>query len=153
MVVSCSMVACRNQGKSENGKRSSSSPRSTQKPFIETCVTSAARMFVPGIDDLLKVTSDDALNLGPFLAGQASVVRQRITPHIRFLFIARPLWNGLPTARTVRVAPAAKSRVVCSWKPCFHPPHAASWRRPCPSPCLRAGETWPSDFHRRSSAP
>jgi hypothetical protein len=68
------MVACRNQGNSENGKRSSSSPGSSQKPFIETWVTSAAEIFVPGIADLLKMASDDALGVGQFLLGQACLV-------------------------------------------------------------------------------
>ena len=62
------------------------------------------------------------------LRGHVPARPECITPHIRFLFIAPQLWIGLPS-------------------------DPASRRRPCPSPCLRLCNTWPSDFHRRSNAP
>jgi len=55
-------------------------------------VTSAAEMFVPGIDDLLKVASDDALSVGQFLLGQAGVVGQRQTRLQPELGL--PMWVG-----------------------------------------------------------
>jgi hypothetical protein len=55
-------VADLNQGKFSNGKKSSSSPSSNQKPWRDTCVTSAAEVTVPGMANLLKMALDDGLS-------------------------------------------------------------------------------------------
>jgi hypothetical protein len=60
---SCSIVAFLNHGKSVKGTASSSSPSSSQKQCVETLVTSAPKVTVPCILDLLDVSFDDCLSL------------------------------------------------------------------------------------------
>src|SRR5437870_2587011 len=70
------MVACLNHGNSAKGTNSSSSFSSSQKPFLEMWVTSAAEVLVPGIVDLLKMPIDDPLGVSELACRQAGLRRQ-----------------------------------------------------------------------------
>src|SRR5678815_2162879 len=56
--ISLATGASLNQGNSEKGTKSSSSPSSTQKPCFETFVTSTSKMLAPGGTDVLFVFPD-----------------------------------------------------------------------------------------------
>ena len=52
---SCSIVAFLNHGKYSKGTSSSSASSNSQNPCVDTCVTSAAKVIVPGIFNFLTV--------------------------------------------------------------------------------------------------
>jgi hypothetical protein len=58
-----------NQGNSANGKKSSRPSSSNQKPCCETLVTSAAKVVVPGMADLVLSGYDDLTDAGQVLSG------------------------------------------------------------------------------------
>ncbi len=57
------MVADLNHGKSEKGSTTSSSSRSSHKPYRDIWVTSTAEVALPGMGDLRKMTFNDCLGL------------------------------------------------------------------------------------------
>jgi len=60
---SCSMVADLNHGNSENCTANSSSSSKSQKQCLDTLVTSAAKVAMPGIFNLLNMGFNDGLRL------------------------------------------------------------------------------------------
>src|SRR5437773_9563852 len=70
------MVACLNHGNSANGTSRSSSLSSSQKPFLEMWVTSAAEVLVPGTADLLKMPIHDPLGVSELACRQTRLRRQ-----------------------------------------------------------------------------
>jgi hypothetical protein len=69
-------VAFLNHGKSLNGTASSSSPSSSQKQCVETLVTSAPKVTVACILDLLEVSLNHCVRLPKLNVFQANVLCQ-----------------------------------------------------------------------------
>src|SRR4051812_15564733 len=65
-----------NHGKSSNGKKSSRSPRYSQKPCFEILVTSTSKVAVPGILDLILVLQDQLVDTAQIAVAEFDVLRQ-----------------------------------------------------------------------------
>lgn len=70
------MLAFLNHGNCSKETNSSSSFKSNQNPCLETCVTSAAKVGMPCILNLLNVCLDNHLRFMTLFDRQARVIRQ-----------------------------------------------------------------------------
>jgi len=80
------MVASRNQGNSVNGRKSSSSASSSQKPCADTLVTSAAEVLCPSSADVMLLYLYEGLDCPKLAVVKAKILRQfcaRLKPELR----------------------------------------------------------------------